>query len=195
MAFPFFTSITGSWTRSLAGGMLLLFTGLLLVLEPALSLTLALYSLGVVSLIVALLCLAVAAFLSRGGGLPFFLPLSLGVTLLVTSIMAFVSPAVLGGVIATIAGALFVVGGLGLAVSGAFSAASVRRRAISILLGIFLFAVGLLMIFDPGTTFPIAVRTAGGVFVCLGVVLIVDAVTAWVRERRAGPGTVDTSVR
>ncbi|MDI9632811.1 MAG: hypothetical protein QFX32_01980 [Methanolinea sp.] len=195
MEFPFCTRVSGSWLRSLTAGMLLLLVGLLLVLEPALSLTLALYSLGIVSLLVALLCLAVAALLSRGGGLPFFFPLSLGLLLLAVSIVAFVSPGILGGVIATLAGAILVLVGLGLAATAAFSAASPGRRALSILLGISFLAAGILAILDPRSVSFVAARIAGVVTAGIGLLLVAGAISAWWRERHAGPGTTDLATR
>ncbi len=176
-----------SWVFSLAGGFILLFLGLLLFIEPGVSLRLALYSLGALALVIAVIFLVVAATLSRGGGWPFLLPLGIGILMLLVAFAAFAWPGLLGGILATIAGAVFVVGGLGIAISGFFSLEPPGRRALLVLAGAGLLATGLLVIFRSEMTAILITRVVGVFLICPGTFLLARALHAWWRERHTLP--------
>jgi uncharacterized membrane protein HdeD (DUF308 family) len=179
----------------LAGGILAVFVGLLLFLEPALSLRLMLYSLGALAVIVAVISLAAAAFLSRGGGLPFGVALVLGILMLGVAFIAFSNPDLLGGILATLAGAILIVGGLGIAVSGVFSLHPVTRKLAQVAGGGALLAIGLLLVFRSGLAATLLARVIGIFILALGCVLLALAVLGWLKDRRSLPDWTDVSVR
>lgn len=189
------TCLPRSWQPFLVGGILAVFLGILLFLEPALSLRLMLYSLGALAVLVAVISLAAAAFLSRGGGWPFGVALVFGILMLVVAFVAFSNPGLLGGILATLAGALLIVGGLAIAVSGAFSFHSLAGKLAHVAGGGALLAIGLLLVFGSGLAATFIVRATGFLILALGGVLLVQAILGWLKERRSPPAWIDVSVR
>jgi uncharacterized membrane protein HdeD (DUF308 family) len=184
-----------SWPSFLAGGILAVFLGLLLFLEPALSLRLMLYSLGALAVIVGIIFLAAAVFLSRGGGWPFGVTLVFGLLMLGIAFIAFSNPGLLGGVLATLAGAVLVVGGLAIAVSGAFSLQSFARKLAQVAGGGVLLATGLLLVFRSGLAATLIARAIGILVLVFGVILLALAVLGWLKDRPSPPDWTDVCVR
>ncbi|MDH7510779.1 MAG: DUF308 domain-containing protein [Methanolinea sp.] len=184
-----------SWPSFLAGGILAVFLGLLLFLEPALSLRLILYSLGALAVIVALISLAAAVFLSRGGGWPFGVTLVFGLLMLGVAFVAFSKPDLLGGILATLAGAVLIVGGLAIAVSGAFSLSPPARRLAQVAGGGALLATGLLLVFRSGIAATLIARAIGILVLIFGGILLALAVLGWLKDRRSPPAWTDVCVR
>lgn len=184
-----------SWPSFLAGGILAVFLGLLLLLEPALSLRLMLYSLGALAVIVAVISLAAAVFLSRGGGWPFGVTLVLGILMLGVVFIAFSKPNLLGGILATLAGAVLIVGGLGIAVSGAFSLHSSARKLAQVAGGGVLLATGLLLVFRSDMAATLIARAIGILVLVLGGILLALAVLGWLKGRRSPADRTDVTSR
>jgi uncharacterized membrane protein HdeD (DUF308 family) len=176
-------------------GIIITFLGLILLLEPGVSLRLALYSLGVLAVVVAAIFLAIAASLSRGGGLPFFLPLAIGVMMIGVALAAFFWPGVLGGILAPIEGAVLIVGGLGTALSGLFSSSPASRKVFFVLSGAIILAIGLLVVMRSELIALIITRIVGAIFLCLGLLLLAQAIYVWWVERRATPESTGISLR
>ncbi len=190
-----FSSPARSWPSFLAGGIPAVFLGLLLFLEPALSLRLVLYSLGALAVIVGIIFLAAAVFLSRGGGWPFGVTLVFGLLMLGIAFIAFSNPGLLGGVLATLAGAVLVVWGLAIAVSGAFSLPSFARKLGQVAGGGVLLATGLLLVFRSGLAATLIARAIGIFVLVFGVILLALAVLGWLKDRRSPPDWTDVCVR
>ncbi|MCQ8894189.1 MAG: DUF308 domain-containing protein [Methanolinea sp.] len=190
-----FTCPPRSWPSLFAVGILAVFLGLLLFLEPALSLRLVLYSIGALAVIVAVISLAAAAFLSRGGGWPFGVTLVFGILMLFVAFIAFSNPDLLGGILATLAGAILIVGGLGVAITGAFSLHPPARKFAQVTGGGGLLAIGLLLVFRSGLAVTLIVRVIGIFILALGGVLLAVAVLGWLKDRRSPPDWVDVTVR
>jgi len=187
--------ITRSWPYCLAAGIIVTFLGLLLLLEPVVSLRLALYSLGALAVVVAAIFLAIAALLSRSGGLPFFLPLVIGVMMIGVALAAFFWPGVFGGILATIAGAVLIVGGLGTALSGLFSPSPASRKVLFVLSGTIILAVGLLVVLRSELVALVITRIVGAILLCLGLLLLAQALYTWLAERRATPEWTGITLR
>jgi len=195
MAAFFCTISPRSWPYCLAAGIIITFLGLLLLLEPGVSLRLALYSLGALAVVVAAIFLAIAALLSRSGGLPFFLPLVIGVMMIGVALAAFFWPGVFGGILATIAGAVLIVGGLGTALSGLFSPSPASRKVVFVLSGTIILAVGLLVVLRSELIALIITRIVGAILLCLGLLLLAQALYTWLAERRATPEWTGITLR
>jgi len=195
MAAFFCTISPRSWPYCLAAGIIITFLGLLLLLEPGVSLRLALYSLGALAVVVAAIFLAIAASLSRGGGLSFSLPLAIGVMMIVVALAAFFWPGVLGGILATIAGAVLIVGGLGTALSGLFSHSPASRKVFFVLSGTIILAIGLLVMLRSELIALVITRIVGAILLCLGLLFLVQALYVWWVERRATPEWTGITLR
>jgi len=185
---------TRSWTSSLFAGAVAILLGVLLILEPALTIRLLLYSLGIVAVVVAILFFAGVAFFSRGGGPLVPLLLVIGVLVLALGVLAFLKPDLVGGFLAVIAAAFLIVGGLGVAFTGVFQRSGFAARALSLLGGALLTILGLLFLFHTGFTATVVVRLVGVFFLGAGVVFLVGSVLQWWRERRHGPLYIDAEL-
>ncbi len=185
---------TRSWTSSLFAGVVALFLGALLFLEPALTIRLLLYSLGIIAVVVAVLLFAGAAFFSRGGGPVVPLLLVIGILVLALGVLAFLKPDLVGGFLAVIAAALLIVGGLGMAVTGAFQGPAFAGRALSVIGGVLLAILGFLFLFHTGFTATLVVRLVGIFLLGAGAVFLAGALLRWWRERGCGPEWIDAEV-
>jgi len=183
-----------SWAYLFAMGVLGVFFGALLFLEPALMIRLLVYSLGIVAVVVAVLFFAGAAFFSRGGGPLVPLLLVLGVLVLAIGVLAFLNPGLFGGFVAVIAAALLIVGGLGMAGTAVFQRASVAGRVLSAGGGILLAVLGLLFLFHAAFTASLVVRLVGIFLMAAGVVSLAGSLGRWWRERRAQPRYIDAEL-
>ena len=185
---------TRSWTSSLFAGVVALFLGALLFLEPALTIRLLLYSLGIIAVGVAVLLFAGAAFFSRGGGPVVPLLLVIGILVLALGILAFLKPDLVGGFLAVIAAALLIVGGLGIAVTGVFQGPTFAGRVLSVIGGLLLAILGFLFLFHTGVTATLVVRLVGIFLFGAGAVFLAGAFLWWWRGRGCGPEWIDAEV-
>jgi hypothetical protein len=185
---------TKSWKYPLAAGTLSILLGVLLFLEPALSLRLFLYSLGIIAVVIAAVILAGAAFFSRGSGPLAPLLLVIGILVLAMGVTAFINPGLLGGVMAVIAAAVLIVGGLGMACTGVFQGETLPRRLLMALGGIILAILGFMVLFHTAFTTVLIVRLFGLFFLVAGVVSVAGAVVLWWQGRSCQPGWIDAEL-
>ncbi|OPX73273.1 MAG: hypothetical protein A4E39_01152 [Methanoregulaceae archaeon PtaB.Bin152] len=183
-----------SWAYLFAMGVLGVFIGALLFLEPALAIRLLVYSLGIVAVVVAVLFFAGAAFFSRGGGPLVPLLLAIGALVLAIGVLALLNPGLVGGFVAVIAAALLIVGGLGMAGTAVFQRASLAGRVLSAGGGVLLAVLGLLFLFHAAFTASLVVRLVGIFLMAAGVVSLAGSLVRWWRERRAQPRYIDAEL-
>jgi len=185
---------TRSWKYPLAAGIFGILLGLFLFLEPALSLKIIFYSFGIIALVVALVILAGAVFFSRGSGPLSPVLLVIGILVLVIGVMAFLNPNLLGGVLAAIAAAVLIVGGLGMTFTGLFQAESILRKVPMVLGGLILVILGILFLFHSGFTAALIIRLLGFFFLVAGIVSVAGAVVLWWQERHCTPDYIDAQI-
>ncbi|OPX70877.1 MAG: hypothetical protein A4E37_00029 [Methanoregulaceae archaeon PtaB.Bin056] len=183
-----------SWAYLFAVGICAILIGAFLFLEPALTIRLLLYSLGIIAVVVAVLFLAGAAFFSRGGGPAFPVLLVIGILVLALGILAFLKPDLVGGFLAVIAAALLIVGGLGMAVTGLFQGTASAGRVLSVVGGSLLAILGFLFLFHATFTASFVVRLVGVFLMGSGVVSLAGSLIRWWRQRSDGPGWIDAEL-
>lgn len=188
------TSANPSWKHTLAGGIISIIAGLILFLEPALSLRFLLFFFGIIAIIIALVLLAAAAFFSRGSGPLTPVLLIIGLFFLVAGALAFWKPEVIGGVLSVIASAVLIIVGLAMAATGLFQGESILRKILTIGGGIALALLGILAIFHAGFTSILIVRLLGVFFIAGGLVSIAGAFIFRRRKERKDPGYIDATI-
>ena len=109
---------TGSWKTPFTLGIIGLLLGGIFFLFPDLSLTLVIYLFAVIALLIGIILLAAAAFLARGSGGFFAVPLVLGVIAVILAVYSFLNPESTATFIAIVIGAGCIIAGL----IGAFTA-------------------------------------------------------------------------
>lgn len=188
------TSANPSWKHTLAGGIISIIVGLILYVEPALSLRILIYFFGIIALIIAVVLLAAAAFFSRGSGPLTPVLLIIGLFFLVAGALAFWKPEVIGGFLSVIASAVLIIVGLGMAATGLFQGESTVRKILTIAGGIALALLGILAIFHAGFTSILITRILGVLFIGGGLVSLAGAFMFRRREEKNDPGYIDATI-
>ncbi len=185
---------TRSWQHPLATGIISVLLGILFVTEPALTLRIALYSLGILALAAGVLFITGAVFFSRGSGPLMPLLLAMGIFALVVALLAFLQPDLLGGVLAIIAAAVLIIGGLIMAATGLFQGVTAVRKALMVLGGFVLVILGLLFVFHAGMTATLILQMLGLFLLAAGMVLVAAAVVLYWQEQKHEPEYIDAEI-
>lgn len=183
-----------SWKYTLAAGIIGVIAGLILFLEPALSLRLLIYFFGIIVLIIALVLLAAAAFFSRGSGPLTPVLLIIGLFFLVVGVLAFWKPDLIAGFISVIAGIILIIAGLGMAWTGIVQNESVPRKILLAVGGIVLALLGILSFIQSGFTSHLIIRLLGIFVIVAGLISLAGAFFLWRQEKKRAPEYIDATI-
>ena len=174
---------TGSWKLPLVIGVLAIIVGSLLLLFPDRSVELILTIFGFIALVIGLLLFGSAWTIRRSGSAAFAAPLVLGILALVLALVAFLNPDLIRAFLAVIFAFFCIIGGL-LMVAAAFSWwASAPRRILMGSGGVFLAAIGILILFSPFISAPLVMELIGLFFFASGLVSVTGSLLLWRRSR------------
>lgn len=185
---------TQSWKYTLAAGIIGVIAGLILFLEPALSLRLLIYFFGIIVLIIALVLLAAAAFFSRGSGPLTPVLLIIGLFFLVVGVLAFWKPDLIAGFVSVIAGIILIIAGLGMAWTGIVQKESVPRKILLAVGGIVLALLGISSFIQGGFPSHLIIRLLGVFVIVAGLVSLVGAFFLWRQEKKRVPEYIDATI-
>jgi uncharacterized membrane protein HdeD (DUF308 family) len=189
---------TGSWKTPFTLGIIALLLGGIFFLFPDLSLTLVIYLFAVVALLIGIILLAAAAFIARGSGGFFAVPLVLGVIAVILAVYSFLNPESTATFIAIVIGAGCIIAGLIGAFTALFQPAPAIRRALLAAGGFLLAGLGMIILFFLQRSVVLIFQLLGAFLVAAGAVAIIGAfVLLW--KGRSGrsndPRVIDAEFR
>jgi len=189
---------TGSWKSPFTLGIIGLLLGGIFFLFPDLSLTLVIYLFAVIALLIGIILLAAAAFLAKGNGGFFAVPLVLGVIAVILAVYSFLNPESTATFIAIVIGAGCIIGGLIGAFTALFQPAPAIRRALLAVGGFLLAGLGMIILLFLQRSVVLIFQLLGVFLVAAGAVAIIGAfVLLW--KGRSGrsydPRVIDAEFR
>jgi uncharacterized membrane protein HdeD (DUF308 family) len=189
---------TGSWKTPFTLGIIALLLGGIFFLFPDLSLTLVIYLFAVVALLIGIILLAAAAFIARGSGGFFAVPLVLGVIAVILAVYSFLNPESTATFIAIVIGAGCIIAGLIGAFTALFQPAPAIRRVLLAAGGFLLAGLGMIILLFLQRSVVLIFQLVGAFLVAAGAVAIIGAfVLLW--KGRSGrsndPRVIDAEFR
>jgi uncharacterized membrane protein HdeD (DUF308 family) len=186
---------TGSWKFPATLGIIGLLIGGIFVLFPDLSLTLVIYLFAVIALLAGIILLTAAAFLAKGSGGFFAVPLVLGVIAIILAVYSFLNPESTATFIAVVIGAGCIIAGLIGAFTALFQPAPVIRKAILAAGGFLLAGLGMVILIFLQRSVVLIFQLLGAFLFVAGTVAVIGAVVLWLRGRSCEPCVIDAEFR
>ena len=189
---------TGSWKTPFTLGIIGLLLGGIFFLFPDLSLTLVIYLFAVIALLIGIILLAAAAFLARGSGGSFAVPLVLGVIAVILAVYSFLNPESTATFIAIVIGAGCIIAGLIGAFTALFQPAPAIRRALLAAGGFLLAGLGMIILLFLQRSVVLIFQLLGVFLMAAGAVAIIGAfVLLWKGQsgRSNDPRVIDAEFR
>ena len=189
---------TGSWKTPFTLGIIALFLGGIFFLFPDLSLTLVIYLFAVVALLIGIILLAAAAFIARGSGGFFAVPLVLGVIAVILAVYSFLNPESTATFIAIVIGAGCIIAGLIGAFTALFQPAPAIRRVLLAAGGFLLAGLGMIILLFLQRSVVLIFQLLGAFLVAAGAVAIIGAFVLLWKGRSGGsndPLVIDAEFR
>ncbi len=186
---------TGSWKYPLTLGIIGLLIGGLFFLFPDLSLRLVIYLFAVIALLAGIILLAAAAFLAKGSGGFFAVPLVLGVIAVILAVYSFMNPESTATFIAIVIGAGCIIAGLIGAFTALFQPAPAIRRALLAAGGFLLAGLGIVILVFLQRSVVLIFQLLGAFLMVAGAVAIIGAIVVLLRGRPSEPGVIDAEFR
>jgi uncharacterized membrane protein HdeD (DUF308 family) len=186
---------TGSWKYPLTLGIIGLLIGGLFFLFPDLSLRLVIYLFAVIALLAGIVLLASAAFLAKGSGGFFAVPLILGVIAVILAVYSFMNPESTATFIAIVIGAGCIIAGLIGAFTALFQPAPAIRRALLAAGGFLLAGLGIVILVFLQRSVVLIFQLLGAFLMVAGAVAIIGAIVVLLRGGPSEPGVIDAEFR
>jgi uncharacterized membrane protein HdeD (DUF308 family) len=189
---------TGSWKSPFTLGIIGLLLGGIFFLFPDLSLTLVIYLFAVIALLIGIILLAAAAFLAKGSGGFFAVPLVLGVIAVILAVYSFLNPESTATFIAIVIGAGCIIAGLIGAFTALFQPAPATRRVLLAAGGFLLAGLGIIILLFLQRSVVLIFQLLGAFMMVAGAVAIIGAFVLWWKGRsgRSGdPCVIDAEFR
>jgi uncharacterized membrane protein HdeD (DUF308 family) len=189
---------TGSWKSPFTLGIIGLLIGGIFFLFPDLSLTLVIYLFAVIALLIGIILLAAAAFLAKGSGGFFAVPLVLGVIAVILAVYSFLNPESTATFIAIVIGAGCIIAGLIGAFNALFQPAPAIRRALLAAGGFLLAGLGMIILLFLQRSVVLIFQLVGAFLMVAGAVAIIGAFVLWWKGRSGGssdPSVIDAEFR
>ncbi len=186
---------TGSWKYPLTLGIIGLLIGGLFFLFPDLSLRLVIYLFAVIALLAGIVLLAAAAFLAKGSGGFFAVPLVLGVIAVILAVYSFLNPESTATFIAIVIGAGCVIAGLIGAFTALFQPAPAIRRVLLAAGGFLLAGLGIVVLVFLQRSVVLIFQLLGAFLMVAGAVAIIGAIVVLLRGGPHEPGVIDAEFR
>jgi len=189
---------TGSWKTPFTLGIIALLLGGIFFLFPDLSLTLVIYLFAVVALLIGIILLAAAAFIARGSGGFFAVPLVLGVIAVILAVYSFLNPESTATFIAIVIGAGCIIAGLIGAFTALFQPAPAIRRVLLAAGGFLLAGLGMIILLFLQRSVVLIFQLLGAFLVAAGAVAIIGAFVLLWKGRSGGsndPRVIDAEFR
>jgi len=189
---------TGSWKTPFTLGIIALLLGGIFFLFPDLSLTLVIYLFAVVALLIGIILLAAAAFIARGSGGFFAVPLVLGVIAVILAVYSFLNPESTATFIAIVIGAGCIIAGLIGAFTALFQPAPAIRRVLLAAGGFLLAGLGMIILIFLQRSVVLIFQLLGAFLVAAGAVAIIGAFVLLWKGRSGGsndPRVIDAEFR
>jgi uncharacterized membrane protein HdeD (DUF308 family) len=186
---------TGSWKFPLTLGIIGLLIGGIFFLFPDLSLTLVIYLFAVIALLAGIILLTAAAFLAKGSGGFFAVPLVLGVIAIIMAVYSFLNPESTATFIAVVIGAGCIIAGLIGAFTALFQPAPVIRKALLAAGGFLLAGLGMVILIFLQRSVILIFQLLGAFLFVAGTVAVIGAVVLWLRGRSCEPCVIDAEFR
>lgn len=186
---------TGSWKYPLTLGIIGLLIGGLFFLFPDLSLRLVIYLFAVIALLAGIVLLAAAAFLAKGSGGFFAVPLILGVIAVILAVYSFMNPESTATFIAIVIGAGCIIAGLIGAFTALFQPAPAIRRALLAAGGFLLAGLGIVILVFLQRSVVLIFQLLGAFLMVAGAVAIIGAIVVLLRGGPSEPGVIDAEFR
>ena len=175
-----------------------LLLGGIFFLFPDLSLTLVIYLFAVVALLIGIILLAAAAFIARGSGGFFAVPLVLGVIAVILAVYSFLNPESTATFIAIVIGAGCIIAGLIGAFTALFQPAPAIRRVLLAAGGFLLAGLGMIILLFLQRSVVLIFQLLGAFLVAAGAVAIIGAFVLLWKGRSGGsndPRVIDAEFR
>ncbi|HQA80959.1 MAG TPA: DUF308 domain-containing protein [Methanoregulaceae archaeon] len=188
-------STAGSWKFSAVFGIIGLLFGAIFLFFPHLSLTLVIYLFAAIALIAGILLLAAAAFLAKGSGGFFAVPLVLGVIAVILAVYSFLNPESTATFIAIVIGAGCLIAGLIGAFTAIFQPAPATRRALLAVGGFVLAGLGIIILLFLQRSVLLIFQLLGAFLMIAGAVALIGAVVMMLRRRPDEPDVIDAEFR
>jgi uncharacterized membrane protein HdeD (DUF308 family) len=186
---------TGSWKSPFTLGIIGLLLGGIFFLFPDLSLTLVIYLFAVIALLIGIILLAAAAFLAKGNGGFFAVPLVLGVIAVILAVYSFLNPESTATFIAIVIGAGCIIGGLIGAFTALFQPAPAIRRALLAVGGFLLAGLGMIILLFLQRSVVLIFQLLGAFMMVAGAVAIIGAFVMWWKGQSDDPRVIDAEFR
>jgi uncharacterized membrane protein HdeD (DUF308 family) len=189
---------TGSWKTPFTLGIIALLLGGIFFLFPDLSLTLVIYLFAVVALLIGIILLAAAAFIARGSGGFFAVPLVLGVIAVILAVYSFLNPESTATFIAIVIGAGCIIAGLIGAFTALFQPAPAIRRVLLAAGGFLLAGLGMIILLFLQRSVVLIFQLLGAFLVAAGAVAIIGAFVLLWKGQSGGsndPRVIDAEFR
>ena len=189
---------TGSWKTPFTLGIIALLLGGIFFLFPDLSLTLVIYLFAVVALLIGIILLAAAAFIARGSGGFFAVPLVLGVIAVILAVYSFLNPESTATFIAIVIGAGCIIAGLIGAFTALFQPAPAIRRVLLAAGGFLLAGLGMIILIFLQRSVVLIFQLLGAFLVAAGAVAIIGAFVLLWKGQSGGsndPRVIDAEFR
>ena len=189
---------TGSWKTPFTLGIIALLLGGIFFLFPDLSLTVVIYLFAVVALLIGIILLAAAAFIARGSGGFFAVPLVLGVIAVILAVYSFLNPESTATFIAIVIGAGCIIAGLIGAFTALFQPAPAIRRVLLAAGGFLLAGLGMIILLFLQRSVVLIFQLLGAFLVAAGAVAIIGAFVLLWKGQSGGsndPRVIDAEFR
>lgn len=173
----------GTWQLPLALGLCAIIPGILFVLFPAVSLQILVYLFGVLCLILGVILLAGAYYLSRISSGLFFLPLIPGICAICIGLVSFVNPAMIGTFLEVVLSVVLIIGGLAMLFTSVVHRETLTRMIPGVLAGSIFTVLGVLILLYPDFSREVIVRIMGFFLVAAGLVATGWAVRLLLQKR------------
>jgi uncharacterized membrane protein HdeD (DUF308 family) len=172
---PFFCIVrdTGSWKFTLALGLIAIVIGALLFLFAEEALVVIIYLFGFIAIAIAVILLAGALRTSRSRSGVSLISLVFGIVALIIGLVSFFNPAIIGAFFAVLFAIIAMIAGLVVVFSSAFSTRSPSLRALGVLGGILLLAIGVSILLYTEITAAFIVQLIGLLLIAGGIIAII----------------------
>lgn len=184
----------GSWKFPIMLGIVGMVVGSILLFFPDLALHILTLLFALIALLVAVILVAFALFISRGSGGFFLVPLSLGILALLIAVGSLLYPGLVGALIAVLIGAACLIAGLGGAFTAGLQPGPGARRLLVAVGGIILTVLGILILLYRELTLVLIFQLVGAFLIVAGAVAVLGAVVLWWRERPPDPRVIDVYI-
>ena len=181
-------STAGSWKFPTVLGIIGLLIGAIFLFFPHLSLTLVIYLFAAIALIAGILLLAAAAFLAKGSGGFFAVPLVLGVIAVILAVYSFLNPESTATFIAIVIGAGCIIMGLIGAFTALFQPAPAFRKALLAVGGFVLAGLGIIILLFLQRSVLLIFQLLGAFLLIAGAVALIGAAVIMLRRKPNEPG-------